>query len=577
MRIAVIKEEECQAPDNCNYICRDVCPPVRQGFKDTVFVRENGKAGITEDLCISCGICVKRCPFDAIRIINLPDELGRDLSFQYGLNTFRTYNIATPIGGKIVGLIGRNGIGKTTNINLISRTILPNFGNYSSPPSTEEIIRRFRGKDIQPYLTRLYKGEIKVAVKPQEFELFGKVSDIIKKNRFGIINNVLMNRETKTLSGGEAQLAAIAKAMDEDADVYVFDEPMNYLDISQRLKVAASIRDNLKDKTIVIVEHDLIMLDYLTDFIQILYGSDANYGIVSHVMPTRNGINNYINGYLPDENMRFRNWTIKIKNTFSASTKKAVVSWPEFSVKVGEFVLNAKRGSLYEGDIVGVIGENGIGKTTFVRALAGAIETDAGKLELGIKISYKPQFIPRIDGTVNDAFINIKPDYAQDNEFTGIINKLEINKLLNKDIKTLSGGELQKVAIVSTLMADADIFLIDEPSANLDIEDRLEMMGIISSFINTRKKCAVIVDHDVLFLDSICSKSILFSGKGGVNGVTEEISSTSSAINNFLKKVSITMRRDPDTLRPRINTRGSRLDIEQRERGEFFSESVSHK
>jgi ATP-binding cassette subfamily E protein 1 len=244
---------------------------------------------------------------------------------------------------------------------------------------------------------------------------------------------------------------------------------------------------------------------------------------------------------------------------------------------MGEFSLETKAGSLYEGDVVGVIGENGIGKTTFMRALAGELETSEGKLDLGIKIGYKPQFIQRFDSTVSDAFLSINPNYERDTEFLSIINKLEINKLLNKNIKTLSGGELQKVAVVAALMKDADIFLLDEPSANLDIEDRLELMGIISSFMNTRKKCAIIVDHDVLFLDSVCSKSILFGGERGVNGMTDEIKSTSSAINDFLTRVDVTMRRDPDTLRPRINTKGSRLDLEQKERNEFFAESASHK
>ncbi len=577
MRIAVIKEGECQAPDGCNYICREVCPVVRQGFKDTVFARENGKAGITEELCIACGICVKRCPFDAIRVINLPDELKKETTFQYGLNTFRTYNIATPINGSIVGLIGRNGIGKTTNVKLISNALTPNFGNYSVQPPVEDIIKRFRGKDIQPYLTKLYKNGMKVAVKPQEFELSGKVSDNVSKNRFGLVKDTLMDRDVKTLSGGELQLVAIAKVMDEDADVYIFDEPMNYLDITQRLSIAASIRSNLKEKMVMIIEHDLIMLDYLTDFIQILYGSDANYGIVSHVMPTRNGINNYIKGYLPNENIRFREWEIVIKKSPSVPTNRIVVSWPDFRVNIGEFELKTEAGKLYEGDIVGVIGENGIGKTTFVRALCGELETDSGKLDLGIKIGYKPQILQRFDSTVDVALLSVNPDYTEDSGFLDIINKLEINKLLNKNIKTLSGGELQKVAVVATLMNDADIFLLDEPSADLDIEDRLKMMWIISSFINTRKKCAVIVDHDILFLDSVCSKSILFKGEKGVSGLTDEITSTPSAINNFLKRVDITMRRDPDTLRPRINTKGSRLDIEQKERGEFFAESAEHK
>lgn len=571
MRVAVIKENECEAPENCDYICREVCPVVRNGFKETVYQRENGKAAITESLCIACGICVKRCPFDAIRVINLPDEMMKELTFQYGLNTFRTFNIATPVEGKVIGLIGRNGIGKTTNINLISDSLKPNFGEYGKSFSKEEIIKKFRGKDIQPFLTKLYSNGLRIEKKPQDFELSGKVKDIVKKNRFGLLRNSLMERDSETISGGEAQLVKIVSVLDEDADVYVFDEPMNFLDITHRLVVAEAIRTRLKDKTVVVVEHDLVMLDYLTDLIQILYGSDANYGIVSQVMPSRNGINNYISGYLPSENVRFRNWEIKTKKTLPAASVKPLASWPEFRVKQGGFTLHTKAGTICEGEIIGIIGENGIGKTTFIKAIASAIETTDGKLDLGIKISYKPQIIQRFDSLVTDALNAIKPNYMNDNEFSNLINRLDVNKILNKNIKTLSGGELQKVAIVAALMADAEIYLLDEPSANLDIEDRLETMAIISSFVSSKKKCAIIVDHDLMFLDSVSSKSILFGGEAGLSGQCDEVMSTHSAINSFLKRVNITMRRDKDSGRPRINLKGSRLDLEQKSSGEFFS------
>ena len=147
-----------------------------------------------------------------------------------------------------------------------------------------------------------------------------------------------------------------------------------------------------------------------------------------------------------------------------------------------------------------------------------------------------------------------------------------MNKIINKNVQNLSGGELQKLAIITTLMQEADIYLIDEPSANLDIEDRLECMGIISSFISARSKCAIIVDHDLAFLDSTCPRSILFKGQKGVNGMTDDIEGTGRAINNFLKEVDITIRRDKDSGRPRINQRGSRLDVEQKASGIYFAE-----
>ncbi len=572
MRVAVIKESECEAPDNCNYICADVCPRVREGAKETVYARENGKAAITESLCISCGICVKRCPFDAIKIINLPDEMAKDLTFQYGINSFRTFSIATPIENKIVGLIGRNGIGKTTNINLISDKIKPNFGDFSRTYSNEEIIKRFRGKDIQPYLTKIYSSEMKIAKKEQSFSQKGKVRDIVKKDRLNIIDPAIMDRDTETLSGGESQLVEIAKTLDEDADVYIFDEPMNYLDINTRLNVSTKIKENLKDKTVVVVEHDLVMLDYITDFIQILYGSEANYGIASHIMPSRNGINTYLNGYLPTENVRFRDYSIHIKKVLPPVTNEPFITWPEFSVKIDSFTLDTKGGKIFKGDVIGVIGENGIGKSTFIKSLAGLTETSIGKLDLGIKIAYKPQIIKPFDGIVENTLISINPNYTNDMGIISAFNKLGINKIMKKNVKNLSGGELQKLAIMTTLMQNADIYLIDEPSANLDIEDRLESMNIISLFISSRNKCAIIVDHDLAFLDSTCPRSILFRGQKGINGMTDDIEKTEKAINNFLKGMDITIRRDKDSGRPRINQRGSRLDIEQKAAGNYFAE-----
>ena len=444
MRIAVIKETECEAPDNCNYICAEVCPRVRQGAKETVYARENGKAAITESLCISCGICVKRCPFDAIRIINLPDEMAKDITFQYGINSFRTFNIATPIENKVVGLIGRNGIGKTTNIKLISNELIPNFGDLKKEPSSEEVIKAFRGKEIQPYLTKLYSNNLIIATKTQSFSQSGKVRDLVGANRFNLVSKDILDRDAETLSGGEAQIVEIAKTLDKEADVYIFDEPMNYLDINTRIKVATKIKEALENKTVVVVEHDLVMLDYLTEYIQILYGSESNYGIASHIMPSRNGINTYLDGYLQTENVRFRDYSIKIKKTLPPVTNEQFISWPEFVVKLDNFSLDTKGGQLYKGDIIGVIGENGIGKSTFIKALAGIIETSIGKLDLGIKISYKPQILKPFDMIVSDTLLNTNPQYESDLGIVSAINKFGINKIMTKNVSTLSGGELQK-------------------------------------------------------------------------------------------------------------------------------------
>ncbi len=570
MKIVTIKEKECQAPEACDYICAQVCPRVREGALGTVYKRENKKAAIDENLCIACGICVNRCPYDAIRVINLPDELNKELVFQYGINSFRTYNIVSPVEGKVIGILGRNGIGKTTNINLISNTLKPNFGDLLKGADEKEIVRRFRGKEIQPYLEKLYGGSIKISKKEQNLSFTGKVRDVVKKNRYNLVPDETMERDISSLSGGQTQLVAISAALDDDADVYIFDEPMNYLDIYQRLRIASIIKEKLKDKTTIIVEHDLVMLDYLTDFVQIMYGSESNYGIVSHLMQTRACINNYLEGYLPSENMKFRDYEIKIKGNVPDGSLEPLVSWPSFNAEVGQFVLSADQSTVYRGEIVGIIGENGLGKTTFAKAITGLVETDNGRLDLGIKVSYKPQFIEAYDAVVNDMLTAIRSDFLSNEAFSGIMKKLGIDRVLNKNVKNLSGGELQKLAVFSTLMRDADIYLFDEPSANLDLEDRLETINIIGSFIKVNKKAAIVIDHDLMLINAVSTRVALFDGIPNRSGYIKGISRTDDAINGLLKKVNITMRKDPDSGRPRINSPNSRLDIEQKKSGKLF-------
>jgi ATP-binding cassette subfamily E protein 1 len=136
MRIAVLLQDRCQ-PKKCNTECMKYCPKVRTGVQ-TVVMGERGKPEITEELCAGCGICVHKCPFEAVKIIGLPDELEGEIMHQYGLNGFRLYRLPVPKVGLVTGILGPNGIGKTTSFRLLSGTETPNLGNYESPPSKEQ-------------------------------------------------------------------------------------------------------------------------------------------------------------------------------------------------------------------------------------------------------------------------------------------------------------------------------------------------------------------------------------------------------------------------------------------------------
>ena len=140
------------------------------------------------------------------------------------------------------------------------------------------------------------------------------------------LSNVL-ERQIGQLSGGELQRFIIALTCVQQADIYMFDEPSSYLDVKQRLRAARMIRsliDEDHDTYVICVEHDLSILDYLSDFICCLYGQPGAYGVVTMPMSVRQGINCFLAGFIPAENMRFRDEELnfKVKENTNDTTKQ---------------------------------------------------------------------------------------------------------------------------------------------------------------------------------------------------------------------------------------------------------------
>lgn len=586
MRIAVLLKDRCQSK-KCSEECINYCPRVRSG-DETVVMGSRGKPIISERLCVGCGICIHKCPFDAIRIIGLPEGLEEDLVHQFGKNGFRLFRLPAPKPGLVTGLLGPNGIGKTTAINILSGELVPNIGDYRSEPSWEPIIKKFSGTELAEYLTKLAANKITTALKPQYvdnlpkhfdgkvYELLGRLSESDKLEQ--IITELglkhTLEHELSELSGGELQRIAIAATLVKDADIYFFDEPSSYLDIFQRLKVAKIIKRLAEKKLVVVVEHDLAVLDFLADNVNILYGSEAAYGIMAHPGKVRNAINTYLNGFLRDENVRFRERPIKFTSSPPRTEwqSEILLEYPELRKEFPGFFLETKKGLIHEGEVVGVVGPNSTGKTTFVQMLAGELEPTEGKIDVKIKVSYKPQYI-KLDfsGTVLELFYTYVGEEFESQFFENEIkHPLNLEPLQNKLIDTLSGGELQRVAIALALTKNADIYLIDEPSAYLDSNQRMEAAKTIRRVMEKAGTSAMIVDHDVYFIDLVSDSILVFGGEPSVRGTAEGPYDLRSGMNKFLKDVDITFRRDPDTHRPRINKPESRLDREQKGSGEYF-------
>jgi ATP-binding cassette subfamily E protein 1 len=551
---------------------------------------ENERAVIVESLCTGCGICVKKCPFKALSIVNLPDELEKDCSYRFGENAFKLYRLPTPSPGLVLGLLGQNGIGKTTALKLLSGEIKLNLGKYENPPDWNEIIQHFRGSTLQEYFRKMEEGKLRVSHKPQYVDklpkvISGKVGELLekvdeRKNLDKIAEQLELkpfwNRPLDVLSGGELQRVAVAAAMCREAEVYIFDEPSSYLDVKQRLEVAKAIRSLKNDqKTIVIAEHDLAIIDYLSDQICLFYGEPGVYGVVSSVHGVRTGINIYLQGYIPDENIRFRKEAIVFHEkppTVSAGAGETMLVWEELEKTFEGFKLVAKPGEIKRGEIIGILGANGIGKTTFIKILAGIEKADDGNEFGKLSVSYKPQYISAdYEGSVQELLMSVaKEEFSSGWYRTEILQPLKVSPLCDRNLAELSGGELQKVAITACLSRRADLYLLDEPSAYLDVEERLNMARTIRRVVENRNVTAFVVEHDVVTQDFIADHLMVFTGNPGTDGVANPPTSLRKGMNVFLKDMQVTFRRDPSTKRPRVNKEGSKLDKFQKQIGEYY-------
>ncbi|MCP8313421.1 MAG: ribosome biogenesis/translation initiation ATPase RLI [archaeon] len=587
-RIAVLDRERCQ-PKKCGLECYRLCPGVKMGDK-TVTFGEDGKPIISEELCTGCGICTKKCPFDSIMIINLSEELKEDKIHQYDPNGFRLYRLPIPRRGAIVGLVGKNGTGKTTALNVLSGKVIPNMGVIENPPDWGIIIDHFQGTELKDHFERIYKKELGVSFKPQEVYQLAKVwkDDALSLLKMfdekGIMDELVeqlnlkesLNKLVKELSGGELQRLAVALCSLKNADIYFFDEPSSYNDVFQRLNVAKVISGLAEQgKSVLLVEHDLTVLDYLSDYVHILYGDPGAYGIVSGIMSARVGINTLLDGYLPAENVRFRDKpvTFDVYAPISDSLQTPnIIEYTNLLKSYPDFKLKISMGSLREGEILGILGGNALGKTTFMKIVAGEEKNDEGEVKCKAKISYKPQYLnAEIDGDIKSLLNRASGDNLDISLIQSlIINPLKIHELYDKQVKDLSGGELQKVAITECLLKEADVYALDEPSAFMDVEDRIAFAKAVQRFIKAQGKSAIIVDHDVQLIDIVSDSLMIFTGEQGVKGEATPPMKKEEGMNTFLKDLGITYRRDIDTGRPRVNKPGSKLDREQKERGSYY-------
>lgn len=594
-KITVVNIDRCQ-PDTCNYRCINVCPINRTGKKSNPIIipkaiklrKKSVFPYIIENHCINCNICVSSCFVSAIKVVNIPDGMeDKKPTHQYEESLFKLYGLPIINQGKVTGIIGENGIGKSTLLNILAGKIKPN-GGYFKDKSFKKFLNDLKTPGMARYIEDLHSGNLKVSLKDQNLAKYDKTSitpqrliDQIQELENPEIIDLLqirkfLQKQYSQLSGGEKQRVAIALTMMQRADVYLLDEPATYLDVKQRLNLVWILKAKLnKNRAILVVEHDITVLDYLSELIHILWGEPHIYGVISRALPVRKGLNSFLSGWLKEENIHFRYKIISFKRTIKERKweGRGFIEWPSINFareEVDGFQLEIIPGRIYQGETLVILGENGLGKTTFANIIVGKIPQFT---QVRAKISYKPQLISKnFDFTVLDFLQQVTYKHLNTKAWKlQLLQPLGIDHILDRELKELSGGETQRVYIGACLARDADLYILDEPSAFLDALERTKIASIIRNQTKRRPKSSVItIEHDIQLSDITSDRIMLFTGEPAKKGFSTAPMGKRDGMNEFLKSLNITFRKDPDTGRARINKENSQMDKKQKEIGEYY-------
>lgn len=561
--------------------------PLNRSGKEGFHVTDDGELHIDEHKVMrEHRIIQNKIPNDSIEIVELPSASGTEIH-KYGKNGFRLFELPIPENGQIVGLLGRNGIGKSTILRILAGELEPNMGNPTTTPSFEKLLENYSNTRLESHITELVNDNAKVVYKPQMVSESLMQDDVTVReflsSRDQKVSSIseelsldsIIDSKMSSLSGGERQRVYIAGTLLTDADTYLIDEPSSFLDIGQRFKVSELIKDYIRDQDskCIVVEHDLAVLDMISDHIHVIYGEPSNFGVTSKRMTSKQGINDYVTGRLSRDDIQIRSYKIEFRD--SVEGKDSVLGsprfeYPSFTKSFENFTLETQSGKIHDNEVVGIVGENALGKSTFAKVLSGELEPNNTELNLDISFSYKPQYPESSSSNTVDGVLS-KVTNIYDGQFQNhVYNPLDIDPISDSRIKDLSGGEIQRVSIAVCLAREADVYLLDEPSAYLDVETRSNVATSLRRYARNSSKPVMVIDHDLFVIDRIADNIIRFDGEPSKNGTANSPVNVEDGMNKFLSDMDTTFRRDGDTNRPRSNKKGSQMDREQKRNNNYY-------
>lgn len=540
-RLAAVNQDLCK-PDQCQLECIEVCPVNKLNQECIVLSDDRKLALISAPLCTGCGLCIKKCPFHAIDIVNLVAPVEDLLVYSYGENSFKLYGLALPQKG-VYGMLGDNGCGKSTNIKLLNRTL---------------DVQRMPVKEWQHFFTE----KKPLVVKPQELVSanLGNVGKLLEKIggprleelKAALDLDALWSRDLDQLSGGELQRVMVAAALCKDTGAYLLDEPFAFLDYAYRIRLVEYLREHFQDQHVLLVDHDLSLLSYACNQTYILYGEPGVYGIVSQPYSTDRAIHMFLEGFLEGENVRFRNEPVKFKTGSQEKHVEKNVVLPSAHITRGTFTVeNPSDVALHAGEIVALVGRNGTGKSTLATHFA---EKLGGSL--------KPQLLERSDDLVLGV---LKTDSPFQQRF---IQDMGLKKQEFFSFNQLSGGELQKVRVFEALAQEAPLYVVDEPTNMMDVKGRVTLSRLLRD--KAKEGASILlIDHDLEFVLNTAHRLMIIDGEPAKHGTVAGVYPKTEGIAKLLKEFNLTYRRDAKTDRLKLNKAGSVKDRQLKKSGKF--------
>lgn len=443
--------------------------------------------------------------------------------------------------GDKIGIIGINGTGKTTLLRMVAGIEEPDAG---------QIVRQ---------------NGLRIAYLPQNPEFpqnatvcsyaLGKSAETDWKVQSNLTKLGIAEYDTllAQLSGGQRRKVAMAKVLASDFDVLLLDEPTNHLDEEMIVWLEEYLREYRG--VVLMVTHDRYFLDKVSNrILEIsrgnMYSYDANYSRFLELKAEREEMElaserkrqSVLRMELEwakrgcrarSTKQRARLERLEALKNGKAPVQDQAVEMDSVETRMGKKTIELHHVSKSYGEIklvddfdyivlrnqrLGIIGPNGCGKSTLIRMIAGLIQPDAGEIEIGetIKIGYLAQEEPDLD--TNRRVIDYIKDIAEYVQTRD--GKISASQLLERFLFTpdmqytpvckLSGGEKRRLYLLSVLISGANVYILDEPSNNVDIPT----LTILEDYLNSFSGIVITVSHDRYFLDNVVDRIFEFDGNG---------------------------------------------------------------